>query len=105
MILEGIECGTRAIHDGLTQAGGTFTAPAFGRSRLERWIRWLLVAHGAMALPVYLTYFVSRTFIYGAAVWSVTLAMSGLLIATFFHRLAHGRDAGSAAPVLTGSRA
>lgn len=29
-----------------------FTAPAFGGSRLERWIRWLLVAHGAVALPI-----------------------------------------------------
>ncbi len=67
-----------------------FTAPAFGGSRLERWIRWLLVAHGAMAVPVFLTYFVSRTFIYGAALWSVTLAVSGCLIATFFRRVARG---------------
>ena len=69
-----------------------FTAPAFGGSRLERWIRWLLVAHGALALPIFLTYFVSRTFVYGAALWSVTLSVSGLLIALFFRRVAHGRD-------------
>jgi hypothetical protein len=69
-----------------------FTAPAFGGSRLERWIRWLFVAHGAVALPIFLTYFVSRTFIYGAALWSVTLSASGVLMAVFFQRFAGGSD-------------
>lgn len=68
------------------------TAPAFGRSRLERWIRWLFVAHAAMAVPIFLTYFVSRTLIYGAALWSVTLSVSGLLIAMFFRRASDVRD-------------
>ena len=63
-------------------------APAFGGNRLERWIRGLLVAHGAVALPIFLTYFVSRTFIYGAALWSVTLSASALLMAAFFTRVA-----------------
>ena len=72
-----------------------FAAPAFGGSRLERWIRWLFVAHGAVALPIFLTYFVSRTFIYGAALWSVTLSASGVLMAVFFQRFAGGSDAES----------
>lgn len=76
------------------------TAPAFGRSRLERWIRWLFIAHAAVAVPIFLTYFVSRTFIYGAALWSVTLSASGLLIAMFFRRAADVRDrqAGDSVP-------
>ena len=67
-------------------------APAFGGSRLERWIRWLFVAHGAVALPIFLTYFVSRTFIYGAALWSVTLTASAVLMTVFFRRVAHTLD-------------
>ncbi len=63
------------------------TAPAFGNSRLESWIRRLLVAHGAVALPILLTYFVSRTFIYGAALWSVTLTALGILMAVYFQRV------------------
>ena len=65
-----------------------FTAPAFGGGRLGRWIRAMLVAHGATALPIALTYFVSRTFIYGAALWSVTLFASAMLMAAFFTRAA-----------------
>jgi hypothetical protein len=67
-------------------------APAFGGTRLERWIRWLFVAHGAVALPIFLTYFVSRTFLYGAALWSVTLTASGVLMAAFFRRAAERID-------------
>jgi hypothetical protein len=68
------------------------TAPAFGGSRLERWIRWLLVAHGAVALPIFLTYFVSRTFLYGAALWSVTLTTLGMVMAVYFRRVADRGD-------------
>lgn len=73
-----------------------FTAPAFGRGRLSRWTRGMLIAHGAMALPVFLTYFVSRSFIYGAALWSVTLAGSAWLIAAHFRRGAHDAGMGGA---------
>lgn len=67
-----------------------FAAPAFGGDPLQRWIRWLLLATGALAVPIFLTYFVDRAFIYGAALWSVTLSGLGILMARHFRRL--GKD-------------
>lgn len=65
------------------------TAPAFARSGLQRWIRWLLLATGVVAVPIFLTYFVNRSFIYGAALWSVTISAAGILLAIFFRRVGH----------------
>lgn len=65
-------------------------APAFGGSRLQRWIRWVFLANGALAVPIFLTYFVNRSFIVGAALWSVTISASGVLLTIFFRRLASG---------------
>jgi hypothetical protein len=63
-------------------------AQAFGGDRLQRWVRWLFVANGIVAVPIFLTYFVDRSFIYGAALWSFTILGSAVLLAIFFHRSA-----------------
>lgn len=65
-----------------------FAAQAFGHTRLERWIRGLFLANGALAVPIFLTYFVNRSFMWGAALWSVTIAGSSILLALFFRRAA-----------------
>jgi hypothetical protein len=41
-----------------------FAAPIFGGSRLERWIRWMLVGTGVMGVPTILTYFVNPGFLW-----------------------------------------
>ncbi len=65
-----------------------FAAQAFGQTRLERWIRGLFLANGALAVPIFLTYFVNRSFMWVAALWSVTIAGSAILLALFFRRAA-----------------
>ena len=62
-------------------------APAFGQNRLERWIRWLFLANGMLAVPIFLTYFVNRSFIWLAALWSVTVTASAILLAVHFRRV------------------
>ncbi len=62
-------------------------APAFGPTRVERWIRWLFIANGILAVPIFLTYFVNRSFIWGAAPWAVTISGSAILIALYFRRM------------------
>jgi hypothetical protein len=69
-----------------------FMAPAFERTGRDRWIRWLLQANGCLALPIFLTYFVNRSFIWAAALWSVTITGSAVLLIGFFRR-AHGEGA------------
>ena len=65
-----------------------FTAQAFERNRLERWIRWLFLVNGVLAVPIFLTYFVDRAFMWGAALWSVTITVSAVLLAIVFRRAA-----------------
>ena len=65
-----------------------FAAQAFGQTRLERWIRGLFLANGALAVPIFLTYFVNRSFMWAAALWCVTIAGSAILLALFFRRYA-----------------
>ena len=65
-----------------------FTAQAFETNRLERWIRWLFLANGVLAVPIFLTYFVDRSFMWGAALWSVTITASAVLLAILFRRAA-----------------
>lgn len=48
-----------------------FAAPALGPDRLGRWIRLVFYSHGAVGIPVLLTYFVNPAFIAVAAVWGV----------------------------------
>ena len=72
-----------------------FAAPAFEENRLERWIRWLFLANGVLAVPIFLTYFVNRSFMWGAALWSVTITTSAVLLATFFRRAARFEPPGS----------
>lgn len=62
-------------------------APAFGQTRLERWIRRLFLANGILAVPIFLTYFVNRSFIWLAALWSVTITGSAILLAVHFRRV------------------
>lgn len=63
-----------------------FAAPALVGDRLQQWIRWLFVANGILAVPIFLTYFVSPSFIYLAALWSITISGSAILLAIFFRR-------------------
>ncbi len=65
-----------------------FTAQAFGVNRLERWVRRLFLTNGALAVPIFLTYFVDRSFMWGAALWSVTITASAVLLAIVFRRAA-----------------
>jgi hypothetical protein len=46
-----------------------FAALAIGASRLERWIRWLLVATAVLGVPSMLTYFVNPAFMSVAGLW------------------------------------
>lgn len=64
-----------------------FAAPAFERAGPDRWLRWLLLANGWLAIPIFLTYFVNRSFIWAAALWSVTITGSAVLLIAFFRRL------------------
>ena len=63
------------------------TAPVFGQTRLEGWIRRVFVANGFLAVPIFLTYFVNRSFIWLAALWSVTVFCSAILVAIHFRRI------------------
>ena len=65
-----------------------FTAQAFEQNRLERWIRWLFLANGVLAVPIFLTYFDNRVFMWGAALWSVTITAAAVLLAIVFRRAA-----------------
>jgi hypothetical protein len=73
---------------------GLLAAPVFGQTRLETWIRRLLVANGVLAIPILLTYFVNRSFIWMAAFWSLTVTGSALLIAVYFRRAGEPGSAG-----------
>ena len=66
----------------------TFVASrAFDKSRLQRWIGRLFVVNGMLAVPIFLTYFVSRSFIWMAALWSITITGSAILVAIHFWRI------------------
>jgi hypothetical protein len=72
-------------------------APAFGNARRERWISRCFLANGAVGVPIFLTYFVNRSFIWGAALWSITVSASALLLAVHFRRLRLATPVGSLA--------
>ncbi len=38
------------------------------------------------AVPIFLTFFVNRSFLFAAAPWSVTISGSAILLAIFFRR-------------------
>jgi hypothetical protein len=59
-------------------------APAFGSTRLERRIRWLFIVNGALGVPIILTYFVNRSFMWFAAPWSATISCSAIALAFHF---------------------
>ena len=69
-----------------------FAASVFGPERLGRWIRRLFLAHGAVGIPVLFTYFVSLAFSPLAALWSVTLTSSAILLAIWFRRQTIGGE-------------
>ena len=62
-------------------------AQAFDQAGLERWIRRLFVVNGILAVPIFLTYFVNRSFIWMAGLWSVTITGSAILLSVHFHRV------------------
>ena len=62
------------------------TAPAFDNTRRQRWIRRLFVANGVLGIPIFITYFVDRGFMWLAAPWSVTITGSAVLLAIHFRR-------------------
>jgi hypothetical protein len=76
--------------DGLGYAfmslAAVFAALAFEGGRLERWIRRLFIATGILAVPILLTYFVDRGFIYVAGLWGITVPGAGILLAIYFRR-------------------
>lgn len=76
--------------DGLGYAfmslAAVFAALAFEGGRLERWIRRLFIATGILAVPILLTYFVDRAFIYLAGLWGITVPGAGILLAIYFRR-------------------
>jgi hypothetical protein len=76
--------------DGLGYAfmsvAAVFAARAFEGGRLERWIRRLLIVTGLLAVPILLTYFVDRGFIYVAGLWGLTVPAAGILLAVYFRR-------------------
>ena len=68
------------------------SANAFGRVRRQRLLGWLFRANGILALPIFLTYFVNRAFIWAAAPWAVTVAASAFLLGGEFRaQIAAGR--------------
>lgn len=62
------------------------TSPAFDNTRPQRWIRWLFAANGALVVPIFMTYFVDRGFMWFAAPWSVTISVSAILLAVHFRQ-------------------
>jgi hypothetical protein len=66
-----------------------FAAAAFREpTRLSRWIRAMLLATFAMAVPIALTYFVSGRFVWLALPWGITVPALGALLAVHFRRAA-----------------
>ncbi len=72
------------------------TAPAFDHSRLQQWIGRLFVMNGMLAVPIFITYFVNRSFIWLAALWSITMTGSAVLLAIHFRRVGRERRPGDA---------
>ena len=62
-------------------------APAFDHSRLQRWIGRLFVVNGMLAVPIFIIYFVNRSFIWLAALWSITITGWAILLAIHFRRV------------------
>jgi hypothetical protein len=71
-----------------------FAAPAFGGDVVSLWIRRLFVANAILIVPVVLTYFVDRVFIYAAAPWAVTVPGSSILLPLYFQRIQPPEPAG-----------
>lgn len=69
-----------------------FAALAFERTGPDRWIRWWLQANGCLAVPIFLTYFVNRSFLWVAALWSVTMIASAVLLIAYFRRMTLARE-------------
>jgi hypothetical protein len=67
-----------------------FAAPAFEGARLERWIRRLFFATGILIVPILLTYFVDRAYIYVAGLWGITVPGAAILLAIYFRRRWNG---------------
>lgn len=70
-----------------------FAASAFKRTGPDRWIRRVLQANGCLAVPIFLTYFVNRSFLWAAALWSITMITSAVLLIAFFRRVTLERAA------------
>jgi hypothetical protein len=68
-----------------------FAAPALGGGRLERRIRVLFLANAVLVVPIVLTCFVSRKFLYVGALWAVTIPGSSALLAVLFQGHAQAR--------------
>jgi hypothetical protein len=59
-------------------------APIFGGNRLARWVRWLGIANGIVALPVFLSYVLGNIAL--GIWWQLTLPTFALLLALLFRR-------------------
>jgi hypothetical protein len=61
-------------------------APAFVSDGIERWIRLVFIANGAVTVPVFLTYFVDPGFILFAGLWIAVVPAGTALVAVNFRR-------------------
>ncbi len=61
-----------------------FIAPVFSKRGLERWIRWVAIANGVFAIPVFLSY-ATNNIPLGLG-WVIFIPFFSLLLAIFFWR-------------------
>ena len=62
-----------------------FTAPLFAGRGLERWLRWVAIANGLAAVPVFLSYIYFNVLL--GIWWSITIPAFTLLLALYFRRV------------------
>ncbi len=72
---------------GFMSLAAAFAAPAFHGSRLENWIRWLLLANWPLAFvgPPVMMFWPQLVF-FGNAVWVLTIPVPAILLAVLFKR-------------------
>jgi hypothetical protein len=71
---------------GFMSLAGAFAAPAFGGSRLENWICWLLLANWPLAFvgPLVMMFWPQFAFLW--VVWVFTIPLPAILLAVLFQR-------------------
>lgn len=74
---------------GFMSLAAAFAAPAFGGSRLENWIRWLLLANWLVVFvgPPVMMFWPQLAFLW--LVWILTIPVPTILLAVLFQRDQH----------------